>query len=384
MSVDWHSYQFGLLVLAAVISGMLSYLLARKGGRSRIRMRQSDLGAVQASHITDVPRLGGFAILVSFLGVVLVTGLSGQEFVLIWSGLIVFLVGAWEDLFGNVSARRRLVASMIAAAVALFLSETAITRLDIEALDLIFGALPPAAMLLTILLSAAYTHAFNLIDGMNGLSSTVGISTAIALASAANVHGQETIGMTSLLLAAAIFGFSVINWPKGKIFLGDGGAYFIGHILMWIAVMLSAAAPTINVAAIILIIFWPTAELTVTISRRMIFRAPLGKPDRLHIHQIVRRGIEIVTNGRKIRPLANALTTLCILPAVIVPPLLGARLTDNRDAALVALAVCFAAYGVSYVLLLRCLSQYKARRAASNLILSRFRQTLRRLRIEMR
>lgn len=31
MSVDWHSYQFGRLVLADVISGMLSYLLARKG-----------------------------------------------------------------------------------------------------------------------------------------------------------------------------------------------------------------------------------------------------------------------------------------------------------------------------------------------------------------
>lgn len=207
-------------------------------------MRQSDLGAVQASHTTDVLRLGGFAILVSFLGAVLATGPSGQEFVLIWSGLIIFLVGAWEDLSGNVSARRRVVASMIAAAAALVLSETAITRLDIEALDLIFGALPPVAMLLTVLLSAAYTHAFNLIDGMNGLSSTVDISMAIALASAANVHGQAAIGTTSLVLAAAIFGFPVMNWPKGKIFLGwrslfDRSHSYVdrGHVVRGCAVL---------------------------------------------------------------------------------------------------------------------------------------------------
>ncbi|MBB1498948.1 glycosyltransferase family 4 protein [Paracoccus sp. MC1862] len=314
----------------------------------------------------------------------LVTVTRGHDLVLIWSGLIVFLIGAWEDLSGSVSARRRLIASMVAAMAAIVLSETTITRLDIRNLDLILSAAPLASLLLTILLSAAYTHAFNLIDGMNGLSSAAGISTAFALALAADVHDQAAIKSTSLLLAATISGFSIMNWPKGKLFLGDGGAYFVGHTLFWIAVMLAAAVPTLNIASIILILFWPIAELSTTVIRRLILKSPLSKPDRLHIHQIVRRGIEIATIGRKARPLANAMTTLCLLPLVIVPPLLGTKLTNDRSTALVSLALCFAIYATSYITLVRLASSYKARRAVSKLVPPPFRRAFRGLRFQTR
>lgn len=351
-----------VLIPAAAVSGLLSWLLARRGRRLRDRRRPSDLCAVQASHTTEVPRLGGIAIFLGFLAAVLASGIRSHDLVLLGSGLIVFLAGVGEDLCGNISARRRLVASLVAAVTAIVLSGTMIARLDLGPLDPVFSALPVAAIFLTVLLSAAYTHAFNLIDGVNGLSSLVGISTALGLAWAADLHGQSAISMTALLMAAAILGFSVLNWPQGKLFLGDGGAYFIGHGLFWIAVMLAARAPLLNVPAIMLMMFWPIAEMTITIARRAILRIPLGRPDRLHIHHVVLRGIEILTSGRRIRPLANALTTVVVLPAVVLPPLLGATLTHDRETALAVFAACLAAYGVSYVFLLWFVSRPQARR----------------------
>lgn len=352
-----------ILILAAVmVSGLLSVLLARPGRWSRLWQRPSDLAAVQASHTTEVPRLGGIAILLTFLAAVFATDLRNHEAVLLSSGLIVFLAGVREDLCGDISARKRLLASLVAAAVAILLSGTMITRLDIWPLDTMLTAMPPFAVFLTILLSAAYTHAFNLIDGVNGLSSLVGISTALGLALAAELHGQTAISLTALLLAAAILGFAAVNWPHGRLFLGDGGAYFTGHALFWIAVILAAAAPQLNIPAIMLILFWPIAEMTNTVARRARLRIPLGRPDRLHIHHVILRGIEILTNGRRIRPLANAMTTVVVMPAVVVPPILGVMLTRDRDLALVALAGCLVLYGASYVLLLALVSRPKMRR----------------------
>lgn len=351
-----------LLLMAPATSALLSVLLARRGRWSRLWRRPSDLGAVQASHTTEVPRLGGIAILLAFLAAVLATEMRNHEAVLLGSGLIVFLAGVREDLCGNISARGRLVASLVAAAVAILLSGAMITRLDVWPLDPILAAMPLAAVFLTILLSAAYTHAFNLIDGVNGLSSLVGISTALGFAWAADLHGQTTISLTALLLAVAILGFAAVNWPQGRLFLGDGGAYFIGHVLFWIAVILAAEAPLVNIPAIMLIMFWPIAEMTTTVARRALLRIPLGRPDRLHIHHVILRGIEILTSGRKIRPLANALTTVVVMPAVVVPPILGAMLTKDRDLALAAFAICLVLYGASYMLLLALVSRPKMRR----------------------
>lgn len=302
-----------------------------------------------------------------FMTAMLAKGIISQEIMLIGSGLIVFVAGIWEDLSGDVSAQRRLIASMVAAAAAMYMSGAMITRLDLPTIDFLLIAVPAIAVCLTILLSAAYTHAFNLIDGMNGLSATVGISSSLALAWVAHQYGQSSISTTMLLLAAAICGFVPLNWPRSRIFLGDGGAYFIGHVLFWNVVLLAKVVPEINIASFILILFWPVAELTTTILRRLISGTPLGKPDRLHFHQIVRRGIEISTQGRRKRLFANAMTTVCLLPAILVPTSLGAVLANNEPFAALALVFCALLYTCSYIFLRRLVARLKARRRISEL-----------------
>lgn len=368
MAVDWNTVLIGQLTTSFLISGLLSYICAGTRHHPLTRKgRTSDLRAVQASHIFDVPRLGGLAIFSGFMTAMLSKGTMSQEVMLMGSGLIVFVVGIWEDISGDVSAQRRLIASMVAAAAAMYMSGAMITRLDLPTIDFLLVAVPAIAVCLTILLSAAYTHAFNLIDGMNGLSATVGISSSLALAWTAHQNGQSSISATMILLAAAICGFALLNWPRSRIFLGDGGAYFIGHVLFWSAVLLARAVPEVNIASIILIMFWPVAELTTTILRRLISGTPLGKPDRLHFHQIVRRGIEIATEGRQKRSFANAMTTVCLLPAIIVPTCLGAVLARNGPFAALALVFYAFLYTCSYIFLRKRVARHKARRRIGKL-----------------
>ena len=81
-------------------------------------------------------------------------------------------------------------------------------------------------------------NAFNLIDGLNGLSSYVTLSVAVSLSIIAFQAGNTQISTFLVLCVAAVLGFMALNFPLGKIFLGDGGAYALGHLLVWSAVIL--------------------------------------------------------------------------------------------------------------------------------------------------
>ena len=89
----------------------------------------------------------------------------------------------------------------------------------------------PFAIFFTIFATVGVVNAFNLIDGLNGLSSYVSISVATSLSIIAFQVGQLQFTIFLALLSAAVLGFFVLNFPLGKIFLGDGGAYTLGHLL---------------------------------------------------------------------------------------------------------------------------------------------------------
>ena len=104
-------------------------------------------------------------------------------------------------------------------------------------LDLIIS-FAPVGIAFTVFATSGVVNAFNLIDGINGLSSYITISTAIALSLVAFKAEFTQISLFLILLSSAVSGFMLLNFPMGKIFLGDGGAYLLGHLLVWSAVIL--------------------------------------------------------------------------------------------------------------------------------------------------
>ena len=141
-------------------------------------------------------------------------------------------------------------------------------------------------------------NAFNLIDGLNGLSSYVATSTAIAISIIGFKVGDIQMVVFSTLIVSSVLGFMVLNFPLAKIFMGDGGAYAIGHLLVWSAILLIDNAEEVSPFAILLIFFWPVADTGLAIWRRWKLGNPTDRPDRLHFHQLTMRFLEIRFFGR--------------------------------------------------------------------------------------
>ena len=188
-------------------------------------------------------------------------------------------------------------------------------------------------------------NAFNLIDGLNGFSSYVSVSVAISLSIIAFQIANVQVAIFLALLIASVLGFMTLNFPFGKIFLGDGGAYVLGHLLVWSAILLINHSRELSAFAILLIFFWPVADTGLAIWRRWKLGNPAGRPDRLHFHQLAMRFLEIRFFGRDRRSLANPLATVALIPLISTPQVLGVLFWDN----FVATVWCTLGVGLLFV-----------------------------------
>ena len=224
------------LFLACLTSFLLcGTLVATRRLHLHKTTRDEDLSAVQAMHTIPVPRIAGLCI---FVAIILTAAMliphaeRDLPLLLLMSAAPTFFAGLLEDLGWRVSVRGRLVSAAASALLAIILLEVWIPPFHLPGLDLI-TSIAPFAIGLTVLWSAGVCHAFNLIDGINGLCGTVSVMIAVALAMIAMASGVDHLAPIAAITAAAILGFLMLNWPAGLIFMGDAGAYTIGHILVF-------------------------------------------------------------------------------------------------------------------------------------------------------
>lgn len=162
---------------------------------------------------------------------------------------------------------------------------------------------------LTMLWIVGISNALNLIDGLDGLSGGVGAIAALTLGVIAWQEGRLEPALLSLLLVGSVLGFLRYNFPPAKIFLGDGGALFLGGMLAVISVqgaLKSAAAFTLALPSLILGV--PIFDTFFAIVRRKKNRLPISSPDRGHLHhRLLERGY----SKREVAIIFYALSALC-------------------------------------------------------------------------
>jgi UDP-N-acetylmuramyl pentapeptide phosphotransferase/UDP-N-acetylglucosamine-1-phosphate transferase len=112
----------------------------------------------------------------------------------------------------------------------------------------------------------------------------------------------------ALILAACVWGFFWVNWPFGKLFLGDGGSYFIGFALAWVAVLLIERNPSVSAFAALVICVHPVTEVLFSIFRRKVRKDHPGMPDRLHFHSLVKRRYVVRWFGSYSNAVRNSIT----------------------------------------------------------------------------
>lgn len=247
----------------------------------------------QKYHTEPTPRIGGLAIMIGLLaagGAILFaeTFTVEREFGLLLLACIpAFLGGLVEDITKKVGVLERLLLTMLSGAVAAWLLGAVINRLDIPGIDQALMWLP-FAVALTVFAVGGVSNAINIIDGYNGLVCGFAAIVLLAMAYVAHATNDMLIFSTSLSLAGALLGFMAWNWPGGKIFLGDGGAYLIGFLLAELSVLLIVRNPEVSPWFPLLLLIYPIFETLYSIYRRKIQdKLSPGQPDNQHLHQLI-------------------------------------------------------------------------------------------------
>ena len=240
------------------------------------------------THKTPVPRLGGIALAGSMVVVVMMFSLilgpafllNNDRSIVIISSLAMFALGLWDDLFA-LGARRKLLGQVAIASLTYF-SGIGIMQFKIpitfQVIDLGIWAFP-----VTVFWLVAMTNLINLIDGVDGLAGGICLMLMV-LFLFVSLHS----GLVPLLtagLAGALLAFLYFNFPPARIYMGDGGAYFLGFYI-GVSTIVTSQKGTIVAAlmAPLFVLALPIIDTSLAILRRGIKGLPLFRPDRKHIH----------------------------------------------------------------------------------------------------
>jgi len=250
------------------------------------------VGAVDAPnhrkvHTRIMPRLGGLAIFIAFVGAFFIIApaidsLNSEVALgLLVGGAIIVLVGALDDRF-DLSPKVKLLGQVIAACVVVY------SGVVIDLVNVPFGdttiSLTWLAVPLTIFWIVGVTNAINLIDGLDGLSAGVsGIATTTILILAL-MMGNITVVLLSVILLGSIAGFLFYNFHPAKIFMGDSGALFLGFSLATLSILGFKQATVLSLLVPIMILGVPLSDTFFAILRRWVNNLPISKPDKSHLH----------------------------------------------------------------------------------------------------
>ena len=290
-----------------------------------------DLFGPQKFHLGSIPRIGGISIAIGILAATLVNLQSSitepLKVILLLCAIPTFAIGLTEDLTKRIGAKTRLFFTALSAVLVIFLLDASITRLNIWGVDYLLG-IPLVAIVFTVFAIAGLANAYNIIDGFNGLSSMVGIITLLGLAYVSYLFRDTAILSLSLIMVSAIMGFFVWNYPRGLIFLGDGGAYLIGFWIATLSVLLVARHPSISPWFALLINAYPILETLFTIYRRKIHQGKSpGLPDGIHFHTLIYRRImnptavkskfSLLNTNARTAPYLWLLSSFAVVPAIL-------------------------------------------------------------------
>ena len=239
------------LILSFFVSLVLTgWVVHALGNTATGAALDHDVSGPQKFHAQAVPRVGGLGILGGMVaGIALLIWMQRSQFqmasVLLLCALPAVVAGLVEDFTKRVSPALRLTAIVVSAALAFWLLGAQVGRSDIPGLDTVLGY-GAGAFAVTMLAVAGMANAVNIIDGFNGLASMCVVIMLTGLAYVAFQVGDADIGVLALVGIGAVLGFFVWNFPSGRIFLGDGGAYFLGFYFAELSILLLVRNPDVS------------------------------------------------------------------------------------------------------------------------------------------
>lgn len=289
MEIGWYAID-GAALAAFGLSLVLCLLLVITQ-RWHGRFTHDHLTGPQKFHKHAVPRIGGLAIAMAYglVSPLLPETIQGLWLAIGLASLPALAAGLGEDMTRRVGVKWRLLATMGAGVIFALLSGYVMNRVDLPGIDWLLSFYL-IGLLFTGFAMGGVANAVNIIDGFNGLAAGSLLIMFATFAYVAHQVGDEVVFSLALLFAALVLGFFVVNFPLGKIFLGDGGAYFCGFLLAVLGVLLPARNAEVSAWTAILICAYPVIETLASMRRKSRREGhSVGQPDRVHFHMLAHR-----------------------------------------------------------------------------------------------
>lgn len=252
-------------------------------------------------HLQPIPLAGGVAILISCISALAVAVLFAPQPVsgllreqgagllgLMAAAIVICAVGLADDRRG-LRGRHKLLGQLLAAGIVI-LSGVWVRNLHLFGWHIDLGLL---ALPFTLFWLLGAINSLNLIDGMDGLLSCVGLIISLAISAMAVMANQWVAACVAVALAGALLGFLRYNFPPATIFLGDSGSMLIGLVIGVLAIQSSLKGPaTIALAAPLAVLAIPILDTAAAIVRRTLTGRSIYTTDRGHLHHVLlRRGL---------------------------------------------------------------------------------------------
>jgi len=330
-----------MLTLAAIsfaISVSLCLLLILIG-KERARLYAKEMP--QRFHKGHVPRMGGLAMAAGCLGAwclgaaSLHLGLS-INVPLQWRDALLWLVvlaptvlaGVLEDYTLRIGVRWRLLASALCGVLGCTLMGLSVQRLGLPFIESWWQMMPWLGVTLAFVAIAGLPHAFNIIDGYNGLAGIVAVLVCGAIAHVALQLGDRSLAAILVAVVGATLGFLYWNYPRGLIFAGDGGAYLWGGVIAIACITLVQRHAAVSPWFAMLLLIYPVWETLFSIYRKWVRGTSPGMADSLHFHQLVYKRIvrsvfhdnetrRMLMRNNRTSPYLWLFTALTVLPALL-------------------------------------------------------------------
>lgn len=282
-----NAYQLGFSALLGFGVCLVSLWLVLRVFHQK---KMSTPNRAEAHHIHTVamPRLGGIGLVVSFIVTLLfATDLSinpdGSVNPFLWKiaifSLAMFGVGIWDD-FRPLGAKKKLLGQLVIATAA-YLNDIAIHKFQIPFTMQIID-LGEWSWLVTILWLVGLTNLINLIDGVDGLAGGICLMLMFLMVFVGN---QCSAGLIAAGMCGGLLAFLKYNFPPARIYLGDGGAYFLGFLIACLTIRSSQKGSVFAaLTAPLFVLALPIVDTSLAILRRGLNGMPLFRPDRRHIH----------------------------------------------------------------------------------------------------
>jgi len=327
------------LALLAFVLSLVATLVVRRVFHRRCGVFAAD--APQRFHFGDIPRMGslglltGWALALAALPLLQWGHLAGnidrvRLSLPLWLLVLLPAVvgGVLEDMTQRMTVRWRLLLTLVSGLLAWLLLGVSVTHLGFGDLDAQWRTVPWLGVALAVLAVTGLPHAFNIIDGYNGLAGMVALVVCLALAHVSMQVGDRELAALAVALAAATAGFMVWNYPRGLIFAGDAGAYLWGLVIATISLLLVQRHPVVSPWFPLLLLIYPVWETVFSIYRKLWRGVSPGMADALHLHQLIYRRLvrsvlhedeakNMLARNNRTAPYLWSFVALTVVPAVL-------------------------------------------------------------------